>query len=168
MAQSSSASFFFFCLLSFRAVPTACGSSRARHQVRAAAAGPHHSHSNAGSEHSLLYTTAWLYQKYSWDRTWWKVVWEKEYIYMYSRNWYNTINQLYHNKNKVSQTWRRYFNPPKSLRFTPKKHSLSYFSPREWLLHPSHWHTSESKCYPQLLCHSSNPVLLPNPVVFIF
>ena len=38
----------------------------------------------------------------SWDRTWWKIVWEKECIYtydwvtmLYSRNWYYSINQLY-------------------------------------------------------------------------
>ena len=36
--------FFFFCL--FRAAPTAYGSSQARGQIGAAAAGLHHSHSN--------------------------------------------------------------------------------------------------------------------------
>ena len=37
-------------------------------------------------------------------RTWWKIVWEKECMYMYdrvnilySRNWHNTVNQLYFN-----------------------------------------------------------------------
>ena len=40
--------FFFFCI--FRAAPAAYGGSQARGQIRAAAAGLHHSHSNAGSE----------------------------------------------------------------------------------------------------------------------
>ena len=46
----------------------------------------------------------------SWSTTWWKIVWEKEYIYMYvwvtmlySRNWHNTVNQLYFNKNKAKK-----------------------------------------------------------------
>ena len=42
-------SFFFF----FRAVPMAYGGSQARAQIRAVAAGLHHSHSNAGSEPRL-------------------------------------------------------------------------------------------------------------------
>ena len=37
----------------FRALPEACGGSQARGRVRATAAGPHHSHSNAGSEMCL-------------------------------------------------------------------------------------------------------------------
>ena len=44
----------------------------------------------------------------SWDRPWWKIVWEKECIYvyawvtvLYSRNWQNTVNQLNSNKNKI-------------------------------------------------------------------
>jgi len=41
-------SFFFFFL--FRAAPAACGSSQARGQIGAAAAGLYHSHSNARSE----------------------------------------------------------------------------------------------------------------------
>ena len=40
--------FFFFGI--FRAVPIAYGSSQARGQIGATAAGLHHSHSNAGSE----------------------------------------------------------------------------------------------------------------------
>ena len=40
--------FFFFFFL-FRAAPTACGGSQASGQIEAAAASPHHSHSNAGS-----------------------------------------------------------------------------------------------------------------------
>ena len=48
----------FFCLL-FRASLSAYGSSQARSQIRAAAAGLHHSHSNTGSEpRSVTYTTA--------------------------------------------------------------------------------------------------------------
>ena len=39
--------FFFFCL--FRAAPAACGSSQARGQIGAVAAGLHHSLGNAGS-----------------------------------------------------------------------------------------------------------------------
>ena len=46
----------------------------------------------------------------SWDRTWRKILREKECTYMYdwvtmlySINWYNTVNQLYSNKNKVPQ-----------------------------------------------------------------
>ena len=55
--------FFVFCLFCcccccflfflFRAKPTAYGSSQARGQIGAAAAGLHHSHSNAGSEPPL-------------------------------------------------------------------------------------------------------------------
>ena len=41
--------FFFFLVLFFRAAPTAYGSSQARGQIGAAAAGLHHSHSNVGS-----------------------------------------------------------------------------------------------------------------------
>ena len=45
----------FICLfLPFRATPTAHGSSQARDGIRAAAAGLHHSHSNAGAELPLL------------------------------------------------------------------------------------------------------------------
>ena len=40
--------FFFF--FSFRAAPAACGSSQARGQIKAAATGLYHSHSNSGSE----------------------------------------------------------------------------------------------------------------------
>ena len=40
--------FFIFCL--FRAIPAADGSCQAKGRIRAAAAGLHHSHSNAGSE----------------------------------------------------------------------------------------------------------------------
>ena len=43
--------FFIFCL--FRATPTAYGSSQAMGQIRAVAAGLHHSHSNARSEPRL-------------------------------------------------------------------------------------------------------------------
>ena len=47
----------FFCL--FRAEPTAYAGSQARGQIGAAAAGLHHSHSNARSKlQSLTYTTA--------------------------------------------------------------------------------------------------------------
>ena len=41
--------FFFFFFL-FTAAPVAHGSSQASHQIRAIAAGLHHSHSNSGSE----------------------------------------------------------------------------------------------------------------------
>ena len=41
---------FLFGLLSFRGTTTAYGSSQARGLIGAAAAGLHHSHSNAGSE----------------------------------------------------------------------------------------------------------------------
>ena len=44
--------FFFFFLL-FKSVPVAHGSSQARGWIRAAAAGPYHSHSNVGSEPHL-------------------------------------------------------------------------------------------------------------------
>ena len=40
--------YIFFCL--FRAVPMAYGGSQVRGQIRAVAAGLHHSHSNTGSE----------------------------------------------------------------------------------------------------------------------
>ena len=43
--------FIYFCFL--RAPPTACGSSQARGQIGATAAGIHHSLSNAGSQLSL-------------------------------------------------------------------------------------------------------------------
>ena len=40
-----------------------------------------------------------------WNRTWWKILCKKECIYtydwitmLYSRNWHNTVNQLYSNK----------------------------------------------------------------------
>ena len=42
---------FYFCL--FRATPVAHGSSQARSQIGAVAAGLHHSHSNARSEPCL-------------------------------------------------------------------------------------------------------------------
>ena len=41
--------FIFIYFLLFRATPVAYGSSQARHAIGAAAAGLHHSHSNAGS-----------------------------------------------------------------------------------------------------------------------
>ena len=42
--------FFFFCLFAIsRATPVAYGGSQARRRIGAIAAGPHHSHSNAGS-----------------------------------------------------------------------------------------------------------------------
>ena len=40
----------FILFLLFRATPVAYGNSQARGQIRAIAAGLHHSHSNAGSE----------------------------------------------------------------------------------------------------------------------
>ena len=43
--------FVFFC--HFRAIPMAYGGSQARSQIRAVAAGLHHSHSNTGSEPHL-------------------------------------------------------------------------------------------------------------------
>ena len=44
----------FFCLFGlFRAAPMAYGGSQAKGQIGAAAAGLHHSHSNAGSEPHL-------------------------------------------------------------------------------------------------------------------
>ena len=43
-----------FCL--FRAAPMAYGSSQARGQIRAVAAGLRHSHSNTGSEPQLMAT----------------------------------------------------------------------------------------------------------------
>ena len=41
-------------------------------------------------------------------RTWWKILWQKEYIYdwvtmLYTRNWHNTENQLYSNKNQINK-----------------------------------------------------------------
>ena len=45
--------FFSFLLLLFRAAPTAYGSSHARGQIGAVAAGLHHSNSNAGSKPCL-------------------------------------------------------------------------------------------------------------------
>ena len=45
--------FYFFIYLSFRATPTAYGSSQARGQIRAIAISLHHSHSNSGSEPRL-------------------------------------------------------------------------------------------------------------------
>ena len=45
---------FCFCLSAFsRAAPAASGASQARGLIRAATAGLHHSHSNAGSEQHL-------------------------------------------------------------------------------------------------------------------
>ena len=44
---------FLFCLLSFRAVPTAYGGSQARGSIGAGATRLHHSHSNAESEPHL-------------------------------------------------------------------------------------------------------------------
>ena len=41
---------FLFCFLHFRAAPVAYGSSQAKGQIGAAAAGLHHSHSNLGSK----------------------------------------------------------------------------------------------------------------------
>ena len=47
----------------------------------------------------------WELYPISWDRTWRKIVGEKECVFMYdwvtalySRNWHNTVNQLYSNK----------------------------------------------------------------------
>ena len=48
--------FFIFIFLSFRAAPAAYGGSQARGQIRAAAAGLDHSHSNAGFEPHLRST----------------------------------------------------------------------------------------------------------------
>ena len=48
--------FFFFFFPFFRATPTAYGSSQARGQLGATAAGLHHSHSNTGSELHLRLT----------------------------------------------------------------------------------------------------------------
>ena len=45
--------FFFLSFFFFRYTPTAYGSSQAKGQIRATAAGLHHSHSNVGSEPSL-------------------------------------------------------------------------------------------------------------------
>ena len=42
--------------VSYKAAPTAYGSSQARRQIRAVATGLHHSHSNAGFEPHLLPT----------------------------------------------------------------------------------------------------------------
>ena len=53
--------FFFFCLFGaafFGAAPAAYGGSQARGRIGAIAAGLRHSHSNAGSELRLTYTTA--------------------------------------------------------------------------------------------------------------
>ena len=50
--------FFFFCLL--RSTPVAYGSSHARGQIRAAAAGLCHSHSNTGSEPRLQPTPQFM------------------------------------------------------------------------------------------------------------
>ena len=47
---------FFPCF--FRAAPEAHGGSQTRGRIRATAAGLHHSHSHAGSELCLTYTTA--------------------------------------------------------------------------------------------------------------
>ena len=44
-----SLSLFFFFFFLFKASPAAYGGSQARGLLRARAAGPHHSHSNAGS-----------------------------------------------------------------------------------------------------------------------
>ena len=48
----------FFLFFFFRATPEAFGRSQAIGQIGAAAPGLHHSHSNAGSELCLTYTTA--------------------------------------------------------------------------------------------------------------
>ena len=42
--------FLFVCFFHFRATPKANGSSQARDQIKAAAPGLHHNHSNSGSE----------------------------------------------------------------------------------------------------------------------
>ena len=47
---------FFSFVFFFRAARMACGGSQARDLMGAVAAGLHHSHSNAGSEPSLLST----------------------------------------------------------------------------------------------------------------
>ena len=54
-------------------------------------------------QHRELYTI-------SWDRTWRKVIWEKECMHMYdwvtrlhSINGYNAVNQLYSNKKFASK-----------------------------------------------------------------
>jgi len=49
--------FFLFLFLLFRAIPEAYGSSQARGQIGAAAAGLNHSHSHTGSEPHLRPTT---------------------------------------------------------------------------------------------------------------
>ena len=56
----SSPPFFFSSLLLFRAAPEAYGASQAKSQIRATAAGVHHSHSNAGSETHLRSETPQL------------------------------------------------------------------------------------------------------------
>ena len=43
----------FFLFVCFRAAPAACGSSQAKGQIRAVAAGLHHGYSNTGSKLSL-------------------------------------------------------------------------------------------------------------------
>ena len=53
---SSKETFFFFSL--FRAAPVAYGSSAVRGLIRAAAAGLHHSHGNAGSELHVRHNAA--------------------------------------------------------------------------------------------------------------
>ena len=45
--------YFFFCSFVFRATPMACGNFQARGQIRALAAGLHHSHSNTGPKQHL-------------------------------------------------------------------------------------------------------------------
>ena len=54
--------FFVFCIvfgfLLFTAMPVACGSSQSRGEMRAAAAGLHHSHSKANLSYICDYTVA--------------------------------------------------------------------------------------------------------------
>ena len=49
-SDNSTQSFHFFFFFLFRAIPEAYGSSQARGQIGAVAAGLHHSHSNSGSQ----------------------------------------------------------------------------------------------------------------------
>ena len=53
-------SFFFLFFWLFKAAPTAYGSSQARGQITASAAGLHHSHSHTGSKPSLQSTPQFM------------------------------------------------------------------------------------------------------------
>jgi len=82
----------------------------------------------------------------SWDRTWWKKIWEKneKYIYthihltgvimLYSRNWLNTVNQQNFNKNwkKIRRAILRPFPKTSHLECWPKVNQIKKNTDPSW------------------------------------